>query len=182
IERTVWSRQTTALGVPGTDADGLGGWTLSPHHVFDPQGLGTVSRGDGSVIRGDLSPSTVRSLTCTSGSCSPVITLGQLQVYVSALAYGRNGDLYIADQGILLGNAITVYRVRHDTVTVIAGDGTKGTWGSFTDGPATARALPNAVIGMAVRGDGGIYLACSDKISGHSLLALVTPDGYIHKM
>src|SRR4029079_891483 len=109
IERTVWSRQTTALGVPGTDADGLGGWTLSPHHVFDPQGLGTVYRGDGSVIRGDLSPSTVRSLTCTSGSCSPVITLGQLQVYVSALAYGRNGDLYIADQGILLGNAITVY-------------------------------------------------------------------------
>ena len=53
VGTTQWIRQQVTLGTPGTGSDGLGGWTLSPHHYYDNSGDGAVYLGDGTVMLGD---------------------------------------------------------------------------------------------------------------------------------
>ncbi|MGH3053524.1 MAG: hypothetical protein ACRDL7_00925, partial [Gaiellaceae bacterium] len=48
-----WMRLNARLGAPSAATDGLGGWTISPHHFFDTQGAGALYKGDGSVVLGE---------------------------------------------------------------------------------------------------------------------------------
>ena len=49
VGRVQWRTQLVALGAPSMEAAGLGGWTISPHHIYDPNGRGTLYLGDGST-------------------------------------------------------------------------------------------------------------------------------------
>jgi sugar lactone lactonase YvrE len=84
----------------------------------------------------------------------------------SGLALDKDANLYVADTG---NNRIR--KVTPDgTVTTLAGDGTAG----FADG-AAARAQFNGPLGVAVSGDGGVYVAdtYNDRVR------LITTDGQV---
>ena len=47
-----WFEQTIVVGTLDMSAAGLGGWTLDPHHAFDPEDAGALYLGDGTVLDG----------------------------------------------------------------------------------------------------------------------------------
>jgi RHS repeat-associated protein len=49
VGRVYWTTQRVSLGAPSTAAAGLGGWTITPHHIYDTNGSGALYLGDGST-------------------------------------------------------------------------------------------------------------------------------------
>jgi RHS repeat-associated protein len=176
-----WNRQLTSLGVPGTESDGLGGWTLSPHHFYDSHD-GTVYLGDGRVLRGDLVPGTIRQYSCFSGCSGSPTSINQLAAHVTALAYGPSGELYVATNDNTLSHFAYVYRVEpNGNLTPIVGSGSEGTFVDNRKGTETQ--LPHPVTSLAIAPDGSLYLASSSSSDpAGTIVAVVTPDDSIHKV
>ncbi len=175
VGQIVWNRQSISLGVPGTAVDGLGGWTLSPHHTFDPTAEGAVYLGDGGVLP---VPSHMWHNLATGLCDTAEPDSGELlSVYPTRVAYGPNGALYIADDC-----RYSVLRVdRSGMVRRIAGTNQRAAYSG--DGPARERSFPNRITGLAIGPDGSVYVASSnDAAPDQSLVCVVTPDGMIHKV
>jgi len=134
---------------------GLGGWTLTAHHVYDP-GTKTLYYGDGAkrTVDGSLTLETMAAVAGTGvagADASTVATQSALNA-PSGIAFAPDGSLYVADT-----DNDRVRRVRPDgTVATVAGNGTFGSTGD--GGPATeARlGLPRAV---TIGPDGSLYIA-----------------------
>ena len=84
----------------------------------------------------------------------------------SALAFGPDGNLYVADTGNNRIRKITPEGV----VSTVAGDGTAG----YVDGPA-AQARFNGPIGLAVSGGGDIYVADTYN----DVIRMITTEGQV---
>ena len=90
-------------------------------------------------------------------------------IFPSGVAVDAQGDLYVADS-----YRNVVFKVTPTgTVTTAAGNGTGGYSGD--GGPATA-AMINRPAGLAVDGNGNLYIA----EAGNDVVRQVTPDGKIH--
>lgn len=62
VGRILWTTQQVSIGAPSMAAAGLGGWTISPHHIYDPNGMGMKYRGDGTMQRGAAQFPVIRAL------------------------------------------------------------------------------------------------------------------------
>ncbi len=178
VDRIVWTRNELSLGAPNTAVDGLGGWTISPHHVYDATGEGAVYLGDGSVI-----PLSARMLHEYAGGSGyqpvDVGSIDSLSVEPNRLAYGPGGALYIGDR---MRHA--VLRVDRDgRVSRIAGNNLEGPFAYASEGPATGTPLPGVITGLAVGPEGSVYLSSSDPLAADlSVVCVVTPDGTIRRI
>jgi len=158
----------TRMGLWRYEHMGLGGWTLSDHHVYDPftrvLQTGTGERRSASnANRFTISP--VGWAPPTGSAPAP-----------SAVAVGADGGIYVADHV-----AGVVYRVGAGGVTtIIAGhDG----WGSEGDGgPATAAQLTGP-LDLAVGPDGSLYVLennlADDDAERLVRVRRILPDGTI---
>lgn len=72
-------------------------------------------------------------------------------VYPSAIAVGRNGDIYVAD-----GSDSTIRKISNGVITRVAGDGTFGFGGD--GGPATSAQF-NSPYGLAIDSAGALYIS-----------------------
>lgn len=170
-------RASVVLGAPSAASDGLGGWTLSPHHFFDQNGDGALYLGDGSVLLGDRLRPTISTYAGTQTCNSPFdeVSTSVASVLPALLKLGPDGSLYVADRcrGAILriGKDRIVHRVAGTTSP-----------GSFTgDGDALACPLQN-LSGLDVGPDGTIYLSMTEPIGVNNIVAKVTPDGQIQKI
>lgn len=148
---TVWSRQTVSLGAPSTASDGLGGWTISPHHVLDNAGDMAVYLGNGSVMLGDQLQPTVHLYM--GGGCefaNKSAALPNTAVNTAAITMGPDGSLYIADN--CRGAILRVTPAGQ--VTTVAGQSSPGNYAG--DGSATSTPLRDFT-GIAFAPDGAIY-------------------------
>jgi RHS repeat-associated protein len=168
-EVTLWSMQQVPVGSIDARAAGLGGWTLSGAHAYDPVARELV-RGDGTRQGGDDVASVIRTFAGVgtpsgfAGDGGPA-TAARL-ASPSGVATAPDGTVYVAD---------TInQRVRRidpsGVITTVAGTGTQGTTGD--GGPAT-QAQISAPNDVAVGPDGTLYIA-----AGYSVRA-VSPDGVI---
>ena len=144
IGRIVWSRQTVSLGAPSTATDGLGGWTLSPHHFFDLTGRGSLYYGDGSVRSGD------HVLPCIWTVMAPPIA--------SAVAIAPDGSIFVGGGGY-------IKKRRPDGVveTVAGSQAASGNTTYSGDGAATSVRLPY-ITAMALGPDGSVYFTLDGAI------------------
>jgi RHS repeat-associated protein len=149
---------------------GLGGWSLSPHHVYDPFSQ-TLHLGTGETRRTMALGRVITTVAGTgvpgySGDGGPA-TQAQLQ-FPHMAAVGPDGSLYIPDS--------FNHRLRRMTpdgiITTIAGTGLAGSSGD--GGPATAAQL-NFPITVVVAPDGALYFT---EFFGHRLRR-IGPDGII---
>ncbi|NJD69712.1 MAG: PKD domain-containing protein [candidate division NC10 bacterium] len=172
-EVTLWRTDTVRIGPWDARGQGLGGWTLSAHHAYDPLGK-VLYLGNGSQRSANSIHHTITTVAGTggagfSGDGGPATQAGLNWIYDVAVA--PDGSLYIAD-----GGNHRIRRVGPDgMITTVAGT---GYWGFSGDsGPATQATLywPS---GVAVASDGSLYIADS----GNRRIRRVGPDGIITTM
>lgn len=71
-EIILWKHWQRVMGAFSVDAMGLGGFTLDPHHVYDPIGR-VLYRGDGRRVNGRLMPPILANVAANLGSPESVV-------------------------------------------------------------------------------------------------------------
>ncbi|HEV8713074.1 MAG TPA: Ig-like domain-containing protein, partial [Candidatus Binatia bacterium] len=174
-EVTLWQEQrlsasTDALGTWDAQAYGLGGWSLSGHHAYDPIGR-VLYLSDGRRRSAEFLRQVITTVAGTgnfsySGDGGPATQAGLRGP--SQVAAGPDGSLYISDT-----QSNRIRRVDPEgRITTVAGSGVAGYGGD--GGLATAAAL-NQPDGVAVGPDGSFYIADTNN----HRIRQVRPDGTI---
>jgi RHS repeat-associated protein len=177
---TLWQRWTGELSA-GLPDQGLGGWSLTPHHIYDPVGS-VLHRGDGQRLTGQESLAVVTSIAVGgTGTCpdygDPCGDGGQATEarvgFVNDMAFSADGTLFIAEW----------YRIRkvdpEGIITTIAGTGEQCKYQTESlcgdGGPASlAQTIPRS---LAVGPDGSLYIL--EYFDG---IRRIRPDGVIEKV
>ena len=169
---TLWQTEQLSIGgfIYNAISQGLGGWDLDIHHVYDPVGK-VLYLGDGSWRSADALNMIITTVAGNgnygySGDGGPA-TIASLYD-PQGVAVGPDGSIYIAD-----AENFRIRRVGPDgIITTVAGNGTQGHSGD--GGPATSASL-NFPWSVAVGPDGSIYIAEADI----GFIRRVGPDGII---
>ncbi len=158
------------LGAFAFNALGLGGWSLTPHHVYDPSSkvlyMGDGRRREAQTVREVVRTAAGLGLRGAFGDGGQANQAGLN--WPTGVATAPDGSFYIADQD---NNRIR--RVARDgSITTVAGNGVRSSSGD--GGPATQASVsrPNAV---AVGPDGSLYF--TELAPGR--VRRVKPDGSI---
>ncbi|MGH7164138.1 MAG: kelch repeat-containing protein [Nitrospiraceae bacterium] len=154
LEVTLWREAAGRLGSWEAQGTGLGGWSVSGQHSYDP-----VSRmlllGDGTRRATEPLGQTLRTLAGTgavgfSGDGLPATSSNLFNP--AGLAVGPDGSVYLADL-----NNNRIRRVAPDgLITTVAGTGAGGYNG---DGMVATSATLSNPTGVAVGPDGSLYIA-----------------------
>ncbi len=136
----------TRIGTWDARGAGIGGWTLSSHHAYDPYSS-TLFRGDGRVVNGGELPVVLRRRSPATAQ-APAI----LQFAAPTVAAAPDGTFYIA----YLGPRTILYRIDPVTRTLV----------QIATLPAGATASD-----LVVGPDGAIYVASSGS---HQVLRVTT--------
>ena len=172
-EATIWSETQTTLAtaaVADSRGVGLGGWTLSAHHAYDPR-THTLMLGDGTAVQATPGLSVIETIagSGTRGFAGDGgAATGAALAAPGGVAFDAAGNLYVGDQ---LNDRVR--RVARDgTVTTVAGDGRFAYGGD--GGPATSASLASP-LELAVDAGGALYIA---DVDNHRVRR-VAPDGTI---
>ncbi|MBK1717696.1 RHS repeat-associated core domain-containing protein, partial [Thiocystis violacea] len=169
---TQWNEQTVILGSWGMGSQPVGGWSLLPHHRYDPVErvlyLGSGERrSTNDFIGNQIATQAGTGIRGFSGDGGPATSAKIDSPY--GIAVGPDGSLYMSDSV----NYPRIRRIGPDgVITTIAGNGTRGYSGD--GGAATAAKLYHPA-GIAIGPDGSLYIADSENAS----VRKVTPDGMI---
>jgi RHS repeat-associated protein len=172
-EITLWQRQTTTVGTLHAKALGLGGWTLSAHHVFDVES-GVLFQGDGTQRSADFHRNAVTRIagSTTYSPSSTVIGDGgpaknALLGDPQSLAIAPDGSVYIADSWTHVIRKISPDGI----ISTIAGSPSTPMTGG--DGGPAIRAGFSQPKGLALAPDGTLYVIDS------RVVRQIAPNGII---
>ena len=160
---------TTTIGGWDESGKGLGGWTFSVHHAYDPI-RGMLHLGDGTVQYSDSLAAAVLETPAGRGIVfPPVLGTPANEIFLSrplGVAVDASGGIYVADEG----QHRVLYFDADGVLARIVGTGTNGYSGD--GGPASAADIsaPRAVI---TGRDGSVYIAEYGRVRQ------VMPDGTI---
>jgi YD repeat-containing protein len=155
-EGTVWRDVNLTLGGIDERLAGIGGWSLSDHHSYDPVSR-TLYMGDGSVRTAGSVNAAISTLTTLTGRDWP--------------AYG----VLAAPDGSVYFSANSVIRRLLPDGTYQTVAGTPGTTGFAGDGGPATSALVAGARGLALGPDGSLYFADS----GNNRVRRINPSGII---
>ncbi|PYN96669.1 MAG: hypothetical protein DMD91_20675, partial [Candidatus Rokuibacteriota bacterium] len=126
--------------IEGTRAQGLGGWSLSAHHAYDPLSH-TLYLGTGGQREADTLPKIITTVFQGNSFTVP-----------NRVAAGPDGTVYMASQD----NRIWRLIPGQDSPQIFAGNGTAGDGG---DGGPAIQAQLTQPDGLAVGPDGNVYIS-----------------------
>ncbi len=170
-EVILWSSKYKGV-IGGWDArasDGLGGWTLSVHHSYDPL-TGTIYYGDGTTRHGNAISGIIRKViggknpfSGELGDGGPAIeaNTGLFTNLVHPIAIGHDGSVYFAASGAGVGGS----RIRK-----ISPDGTVDTFIRALD-PQIQPPVEGGIKDIVIGSDGSVYFSDNRRIRK------VDPDG-----
>lgn len=175
------------------DVDGLGGFSLSGHHSYDP-GNQAVHKGDGQTISGEAMSKTLNTLVGSYGGPrigSPDSEGKQGEDvaldYLGGFDRGPDGSMFV----LVHFNEKGIFRVAPDG-KVSRYAGRRGTGDSpyagvpgplSPDGtPAKEAVLGYEPTGLAAGPDGSVYWSGYSSSSNNYFLARITPDGRVQRV
>ncbi len=176
-EVTIWRTWRDRIGSWDARGNGLGGWSLSAHHTYEP-GEKILYRGDGGRESAKAMGSTIGTYAGNGVGQSSEIGDGgpatQAVVAAQGLAFGPDGSLYIATP---LANRVR--KVSPDgIIQTVAGDGNfcfQNSASCGDGGPAT-QARIGSPFSIAVGPDESLYIG---EVTV-SRIRRVSPDGVIN--
>lgn len=157
-EFTIYQRFQRRIGIWNGEMQGLGSWTMSEHHAYDPA-IKVLQRGDGTSRGADLIQNmlVLKKVAGSCNGCGGSVGDGGLAINgrLSSpmdFAWAPDGSLFIADRGNQRVRKISTDGI----ISTVAGTGDIG----FTRSniPATQANLNNPS-SVAVSPDGSIYIA-----------------------
>jgi RHS repeat-associated protein len=151
------AKSSTQLGMWDETAAGLGGWSLTPHHEYDPVGR-ILYAGNGTHRSADALAKVITTVAGgegnrqlpLNGDGTPATTANLARPY--AIVQAPDGSLYIADTYHSLIRKVTPDGIIH----TVAGTGEYGYGG---DGGPALSAKISLVTDLALAKDGTLYLA-----------------------
>jgi RHS repeat-associated protein len=152
------------------------GWTLSVHHRFSPADPSTLHKGDGGILKNNVSIIDTIAGDGTQGFSGDNGEADKAQLYFPrGVAVDAAGNVYVADRD---NNRIRKVDT-NGIITTVAGNGQYGYTGD--GGPATEARL-NFPTGVAVDGSGNLYIAdgwnhCIRKVDTNGIITTVAGDG-----
>ena len=184
-EITLWQTWQDVIGTWDARSAGLGGWTLSAHHAYDPaehvlyRGDGTREPAGGFTASSSTAINTYAGTGTISGRIVEGAQATTQPVDPQGLGVAADGSLYIAN-GLLL----TVRRVARDgTIRTVAGAGfhcSTPTDPCGDGGPALQAGLDGASA-LAVGPDGSVYVGGATgrirKIDPNGIITTVAGTG-----
>jgi len=169
-EITIWQEYKTGLGIMDTSAQGLGGWSIDPFHIYDYDDQ-TIYRGDG--IR--RSSNVLQAIITTLAGSSNTINF---EDGMPAVDYSFNPFNVEAapDGGFFVATLSYIFYVNAEGMIFhYAGKWRAGTGFSGDGGPATDALLEN-IGGMALAPDGSLYFTDGRN----NRVRVISPDGIIN--
>ncbi|HVF63172.1 MAG TPA: RHS repeat-associated core domain-containing protein [Casimicrobiaceae bacterium] len=159
-EITVSQSLQATIGPLDARGFGLGGWSLSAHHSYDPQArvvhLGNGGRRGADSLGSALITTVVGNGNSGFGGDGGPATQALLRG-TTGVAVGPDGSLYLTDDG---NNRIR--RVGpNGVITTVAGNGVAGFSG---DGGPAVNASLRSPAGVALAPDGSLYIADNNRI------------------
>jgi RHS repeat-associated protein len=152
-EIVLWQDLETTIGAFDAAGMGLGGWTLSAHHFYDPSRgvlyLGNGERRDANAINGTITTfAGIPGQAGFSGDGGPA-TSAKFNL-PGGVAVGPDGSVYVSDF-----NNMRIRRVSPSgIITTVAGNGNPGFSGEGVLAPQAAIGNPQR---LAVGPDGSIF-------------------------
>lgn len=169
-ELTLWTQWRGQIGTFESLATGLGGWTLSAHHVYDARG-GVIEQGDGQR----RSRERIGAVITTIAGNGKSGFAGDSGPATEAQIANPHG-VAIAPDGTVFFSEDSNHRIRKiapdGVITTFAGNGMAKYAG---DGGRATDASLNRPMGLALAPDGTLYIA--DGIN--RVVRAVAPDGTI---
>ncbi|MCC6475374.1 MAG: hypothetical protein IT514_16705, partial [Burkholderiales bacterium] len=154
-EVTLWKDWRGTMGAFLAQPLGLGGWTLTVHHVYDPIGK-AIYLGDGRRRRAEALGGTV---TTVAGSGLGGWSLGDggparnaVLDTPSGVVAAPDGSVYLSDTGHSRIRKVSPSGI----ISTVAGTGVSGSTG---DGGPAAQAQLQVPRGLAMGPDGSLYIA-----------------------
>jgi YD repeat-containing protein len=176
---TLWTSWNVKLGAIDARGQGLGGWSLDTHHVYNPIAK-TVYKGDGSRVGGTNTNSVIKIVAGNNPLTTPYFGEGvpatSVRHYsVGGMAIGKDNALYFTQYGGKNTNG-HIRRISPDgIITTIAGEYTVG--GGFAgDGGPAANARLYFPTDVALDKQGNLYITDSYN----HRVRKVSPDGMIN--
>jgi RHS repeat-associated protein len=171
-EPVFWAERAALLGARDMRGVGLGGWTLSPHHLYDPRGP-VLYQGDGRTRQAMARGAQLSFIPVAGGGeIEPVDPIPAFEARLHAprgLAFGPDGSLYI----VLYSDSVILKMDRSGVISTVA-----GAWDSVTpvtDGGLATGGYLDHPSGIAVAPDGSFFFS----VVNDSLVYRVDPDGII---
>lgn len=176
VGRILWTTQQVAIGAPSMAAAGLGGWTITPHHIYDPSGMGMKYRGDGTMQRGAAQFPVIKAWAGTGQGGGAAAEGGLLTTSISAvgaISFGPDRALYLANDhasDVVAATDVVMRLTDSGGVERVAGGGEN----SFTNG-ALARSVNGfkALSSAVAAPDGSVYFA--ESASGKDAVYRISP-------
>ena len=178
MEMTLWQEWEAVLAAWDARADGLGGWSLSPHHVYDPVGR-ILYYGDGSQRSVDNINQTIDteagdgSYSCISmggfNGDTAVPALDAKLAQPSGIVAAADGSYYFADRFNQRIRRVDASSIIH----TVAGGGSPAD--GVGDGLPATQAKLSGPYDVAMGPDGNLYIADT----GNNRIRRVGTDGVI---